>query len=392
MSSSPLVFVSGIGPGSTGTGALMIGLMAEAAAGSPAEFIVKEKTPRRRGWARLQKINPFRIAHYFFSRVSFPWRVLRAARSDKDVVMLHPQTIGFPLFSQVMDARPHVWMYVLDAFVFCRRSYNCLPGETGPCLRCLGNDGAAAEQHGCQDWFGAGPFQEHFPAWVHSGRLRLMAQCESHARLLRAHFGPGAVIKVVPLSVPDITAPASAPTRPVRSRPLAVFHGSCQPAKGIVHVIALAKEMSDWDFLVPSDPKEYRQHFGDLEGLPANLQFQRLSWVEGLADAVGSADVVLCPSIWSATVEGAVLKSLAHNGLVMLLPHESAFASELPVEARLALNPADLAGTAERLRAVHADSGMAQRMRAQARVFAKDYDQRCRGMLAAISAVCRSQS
>jgi glycosyltransferase involved in cell wall biosynthesis len=387
--SSEIVFICGIGPGSTGTGALMIGLMAEAAVGSPAEFIVKEKTPRRRGWARLQKINPFRVAHYFFSRVSFPWRVLRAARSDKEVVMLHPQTIGFPLFRQVMEARPHVWMYVLDAFVFCRRSYNCLPGETAPCLRCLGNDGAAADQHGCRDWFGSGPFQQHFPAWVGSGRLRLMAQCESHARLLRTHFGPGAVVKVVPLSVPDIAVPSSTLVRPVRARPLAVFHGSCQPAKGIVHVIALAKEMPDWDFLVPSDPKEYLQHFGSMTDLPANLHFRRLSWSEGLAEAVATADLVLCPSIWSATVEGAVLKSLAHNGLVMVTTHDSSFGSELPADARLALDPADLRGTAGRLRAVQADPALAESMRAAARAYAEEYARRCQGMLRGIREACR---
>jgi glycosyltransferase involved in cell wall biosynthesis len=387
--SSEIVFICGIGPGSTGTGALMIGLMAEAAAGSPAEFIVKEKTPRRRGWARLQKINPFRVAHYFFSRVSFPWRVLRAARSPKEVVMLHPQTIGFPLFQKVMEARPHVWMYVLDAFVFCRRSYNCLPGETAPCLRCLGNDGAAADQHGCRDWFGSGPFQQHFPAWVGSGRLRLMAQCESHARLLRTHFGPGAVVKVVPLSVPDIAVPSSTLVRPVRARPLAVFHGSCQPAKGIVHVIALAKEMPDWDFLVPSDPKEYLQHFGSMTDLPANLHFRRLSWSEGLAEAVATADLVLCPSIWSATVEGAVLKSLAHNGLVMVTTHDSSFGSELPADARLALDPADLRGTAGRLRAVQADPALAEFMRIAARAYAEEYARRCGGMLRGIREACR---
>jgi len=387
--SSDIVFVCGIGPGSTGTGALMIGLMGEAAAGAPAEFIVKEKTPRRRGWARLQKINPFRVAHYFFSRVSFPWRVLRAARSPKEVVMLHPQTIGFPLFQKVMEARPHVWMYVLDAFVFCRRSYNCLPGETAPCLRCLGNDGAAADQHGCRDWFGSGPFQQHFPAWVGSGRLRLMAQCESHARLLRTHFGPGAVVKVVPLSVPDIAVPSSTLVRPVRARPLAVFHGSCQPAKGIVHVIALAKEMPDWDFLVPSDPKEYLQHFGSMTDLPANLHFRRLSWSEGLAEAVATADLVLCPSIWSATVEGAVLKSLAHNGLVMVTTHDSSFGSELPADARLALDPADLRGTAGRLRAVQADPALAESMRIAARAYAEEYARRCGGMLRGIREACR---
>ena len=392
MRSAPLVFVSGIGPGATGTGALIIGLMAEAAAGAPAEFIVKEKTPRKRGWARLQKFNPFRIAYYFFSRVSFPWRVLRAARSDKELVLLHPQTIGFPLFRQAVEARPHAWMYVLDSFVFCRRSYNCLPDEAGPCLRCLGNDGKAADAHGCSDWFNSGPYHEQLPAWVASGRLRLMAQCDSPARHLRAHFGPSAIVKVVPLSVPDISVPAVPPARPSRARPLAVFHGSCQPAKGVAHVIALAKEMPDWDFLVPSDPKEYHQHFGTTEGLPGNLQFRRLSWSEGLADAVATADVVLCPSIWSATVEGAILKSLAHNGLVMVTTHDSSFGSELPVDARLALDPADLRGTAARLRSVHADPAQAEAIRAAARAYAENYARRCRGMLAAIGAACRTSA
>jgi hypothetical protein len=391
MSQTSLVFVSGIGPGSTGTGALMIGLMAESAAGVPAEFIVKEKTPRKRGWARLQKFNPFRLVYYGLSRALFPWRVRRAARSGKELVMLHPQTIGFPLFLQVMESRPVVWMYVLDAFVFCRRSYNCLPGEAAPCLRCVGNDGAAADRHGCADWFNSGPFQAHFPAWVRSGRLRLMAQCESHARLLRAHFGESAVVRVVPLSVPDISASVAPAARPARLRPLAVFHGSCQPAKGVSHVIALAREMPDWDFLVPSDPKEYVQHFGDASGLPANLLFRRLSWSEGLAEAVTTADLVLCPSIWSATVEGAVLKSLAHNGLVMLLPHDSAFAFELPADARLALDPADLPGTAARVRAVHADASQSLNIRTQARRYAEDYAGRCRGMLRAIAEVCRNR-
>ena len=386
--SRPLVIVSGIGPGSTGTGALMIGLMAEGV-GQDVRFFYKEKTPRRRGWAALQKFNPLRVLRYAFSRATFSWRVLRAARSGREVVLLHPQTIGFGLFSRIMEARPHVWMYVLDAFVFCRRSYNCLPGETGPCLRCVGNDGAEGDRHGCEDWFRSGPFHGSLRGWVASGRLRLMAQCDSHAALLRTHFGPGAVVKVVPLSVPDIATPPAEPPRPVRARPLGVFHGSCQPAKGVAHVAALAREMPDWDFLVPSDRGEYVHHLGSTDGLPGNLQFRRLSWNEGLAGAVASADAVLCPSIWSATVEGALLKSLAHNGLVMVLPHPSSFASELPPEARLAFDPADVRGSAERLRAVHADPALSGAMRAAARAFMKDYARRCRSMLAGIDEATR---
>lgn len=389
--SQSLVIVSGIGPGSTGTGALMIGLMAEAS-GSGVRFLYKEKTPRRRGWGALQKLNPLRVARYVLSHATFSWRAIRAARTCRELVLLHPQTVGFSLFSRIMDCRPTVWMYVLDAFVFCRRSYNCLPGEPGPCLRCVGNEGAEGDRHGCQDWFRSGPFHPSFRSWVASGRLRLMAQCESHARLLRTHFGPGAVIKVVPLSVPDVLASPSAAHRPARARPLGVFHGSCQPAKGVAHVVALAKEMPDWDFLIPSDPKEYLAHFESISDLPDNLQFRRLTWNEGLAEAVAGADLVLCPSIWSATVEGALLKSLAHNGLVMVLPHESSFASELPPEARLDFDPRDVKGSAARVRAVHADGALSGEIRAAAGSFAADHARRSRCMLARIGETCRQHA
>jgi hypothetical protein len=380
MNPPAITFVSGIGPGPTGTGALMIGLMEEARPDPSAKFLFK--IPRGS--------SPWGLLKYVYNRASFAGRVRRASRSAETVVLLHPQTIGFRTFAAVVESRPVTWMYVLDSFTFCVRSYNCLVGEATPCLRCLGNDGAAAAEQGCVNWFRSGPFHAHLPKWVQSGRLRLMAQCESHARLLRAHFGPQAIIHVVPLSVPDVEVPAAWAVRPARPRPLVVFHGACYPAKGVDHVVALARLMPECDFLIPSDEKEFIHHFGAVAGLPTNITFRRMSWARGLAEAVATADLVLCPSSWSATVEGAVLKSLAHNGLVGLFAHETAFASEVPVDARLDLNPSNWPATVARLRAALADSAQATAIRSAARAYITRYLASSRDMLGQIRAVCRS--
>ena len=98
----------------------------------------------------------------------------------------------------------------------------------------------------------------------------------------------------------------------------------------------------------------------------------------------------ICPSSWSATVEGAVLKSLAHNGLVGLFAHETAFSSEVPVEARLDLNPSDWPATVARLRAALADPVLATSIRSAARAYITHYLAGSRDMLAKIRAVCRS--
>jgi hypothetical protein len=380
MNPPAITFVSGIGPGPTGTGALMIGLMEEARPDPSAKFLFK--IPRGS--------SPWGLLKYVYNRASFAGRVRRASRSAETVVLLHPQTIGFRTFAAVVESRPVTWMYVLDSFTFCVRSYNCLVGEATPCLRCLGNDGAAAAEQGCVNWFHSGPFHAHLPKWVQSGRLRLMAQCESHARLLRAHFGPQAIIHVVPLSVPDVEVPAAWAVRPARPRPLVVFHGACYPAKGVDHVVALARLMPECDFLIPSDEKEFIHHFGAVASLPTNITFRRMSWARGLAEAVATADLVLCPSSWSATVEGAVLKSLAHNGLVGLFAHETAFASEVPVDARLDLNPSNWPATVARLRAALADSAQATAIRSAARAYITRYLASSRDMLGQIRAVCRS--
>jgi len=83
-----------------------------------------------------------------------------------------------------------------------------------------------------------------------------------------------------------------------------------------------------------------------------------------------------------------VLKSLATNGLVGLFPHETSFASEVPAEARLDVNPEDWPGTVSRLRAAVADPSVSAAIRAAARAFVARHLSVSRGMLAKVKAAC----
>lgn len=376
----PFVIISGIGPGNSGTGALMRWLVAAAKGDDSVRFLYKKE--RGRAFRKL--------IEYVISRTGFRWMVRRAAKSEGEVILFHPQTIGLRSLRDIIEPRARTWMYVLDASAFCLRSYNCLPSESAPCLRCVGNDGSAAKPNGCANGFGSGPFQKYLPGWVRSGKLGLIAQCESQAALLRAHFGRETPVVVVPLAVPDITPPDGDVTRPKRERPLAVYHGAPLAAKGIAHAVSLARAMPDWDFLVPSSLHDLKRNFDGSEPCPSNLATQSMGWSSGLSEQVKMADLVLCPSSWSAPVEGAVLKSLAHNGLVGLCVHETSFASEIPPEARVLIDPRDLEGTAARLRGLMARPDEAKAMREAARRFIAQYAERSQSMLSSLRATCGS--
>ncbi len=337
------------------------------------KFFFKEKTPRYRGLAKIKKLNPVRLFRYILGRKNFSAQCLEAVQHADEVVLMHPQTIGFDIFKKIILGRSITWIYVLDSFIFCRRSYNYILGENQPCLRCVGNAGNASIEMGCSDWFNSGPFHSFFPEWVNSGRLRLIVQSESQARLLRSHFGVNALITVVPLFVPDIDLPRIEAVHLSRVRPQIIFHGTCQPAKGISLIVVLARMMPECDFIVPSNIREYINYHKPNEAHPENLLFRSSSWDQGLKDLVANADLVICPSVWSAAVEGAILKSLAHNGLVAVFPHESSYASEIPSEARLEINPLDWVGTVESLRTVLRNPQLAKLKRDAARRYVSNY-------------------
>ena len=90
-----------------------------------------------------------------------------------------------------------------------------------------------------------------------------------------------------------------------------VFHGAAIAPKGIFFLLKLAELMPDYSFLVPdSYSNVYR--VTKLEA-PNNVSFVQMSWESGLRQAVSSARLVINPSMWSAPIEGALVKSAKFN-------------------------------------------------------------------------------
>jgi len=63
-----------------------------------------------------------------------------------------------------------------------------------------------------------------------------------------------------------------------------------------------------------------------------------MTWEAGLREAMAASRMVMVPSLWSAPIEGALIKSLITNDRVAILDNDSAFQSELPHEAVLRLS------------------------------------------------------
>ena len=81
-----------------------------------------------------------------------------------------------------------------------------------------------------------------------------------------------------------------------------------------------------------------------------NVTFFDCTWETGLKEAVANARVVVNPSLWSAPIEGAFLKSVAFNGNVAVVESKFGFSSEQMFNKftlQLPANPQKAAGLLE---------------------------------------------
>lgn len=294
----------------------------------------------------------------------------RFGAQERPLLVFHPQSLGLGQLLAVACARSRpIWIFVLDASFFCRRSYNCLPGEWSPCFRCLGTNGEAAEQHGCVSPFPRGhgaKEQAEFRRLAQTGKFQFLVQTEGHARLLREHLGDGIRAIKIGLEVPGIQGTHGGESADGFDL---VYHAAPVWEKGVGDLVRLARQLPEFRILAPFAPgaagADGRVALGD-EAWPANLVARPMTWASGLRSEVEKAKGVLCPSLWSAPVEGAVLKSLAHNGVVALFRERGQFGQEIPAEAVVTLAAGDAARSAQVLRAVLQDKRERERLRAAA--------------------------
>jgi hypothetical protein len=345
--------VSGIGPGSCGVGRLMRVLVPSyrekgyqiVTRSSPASITL---TLQKR-----QLLGAFKV---LLDRTigTFQFRLRCLLIFNSEVVFLHPQRAGFlTLFFLV--AFNKVTMYVMDNSFFCICSYNTHPVSRRECLHCLGD----IKPHSlCK------PFQKSIPLipvidkWKNilflnilfkiSSRIHFWAQNNLQKDLLIAHFGDKTKVSVVGMD---------AERRHIPETPLylasgcsydVVFHGVSSAAKGLFYIDELSRLLPMFSFLIPDDSSNVER----MLGLPvaSNVSCIPMTWDTGLMEAVLTCKIVINPSMWSAPIEGALVKSAIYNKSVATVRTKFGYESEITfIENHIRL-PNDPNGAARILR------------------------------------------
>ena len=87
---------------------------------------------------------PLEVIRRFIGDFIFKFRVSRI--KEAEVYCIHPQTMGFRNFINLIDKNTKTYFYVMDNSFFCMMSYNYDPETKNECMRCINSPLFAYEQ------------------------------------------------------------------------------------------------------------------------------------------------------------------------------------------------------------------------------------------------------
>jgi len=334
-SSNVCTIISGVPAGSSGTGQLVAYLRSKG---------LRFLDPGRR-LDRSDDRSVFRDLVFWLregpSWLIFFFRLWLLRKSGERVLLLHPQDIGFAAaLSIIKFMRGNCWIYLLDSSFFCIRSYNSMPTETSACLRCLTDANQyAAKVFGCAPFprqtFSALTFVRKLRALARSGKVHFLAQNQRQANLAEQQFAIN--VPVVGLWTAELERSLVNDTVKAKQPVLAetcwdvVFHGNDIPAKGSRWAFSVAKHAPGLSFLFPFRCPP------DIKDFPENCDFVEMNWMNGLKEAVTGCHVALSPSIWSAPIEGALIKNIKYAPVTAVAKNATSFSDEIPNDVVLHL-------------------------------------------------------
>ncbi len=258
-------------------------------------------------------------------------RVLISQIQDSNLVVLHPQYLGYSLFFDLLSNRNKISLFVLDNGFFCIQSYNYRKEKNTACLDCLGNLDNCSES--CQPFPCPYPKEENLyflkTLLSVSPYIKFICQTQTQKELVIRHFGK-VNVTVSGLKTDEFTESESHEYD-------IVLHASAHPAKGVIYMTQLAHYLPEMKILMPFT-RENLSSLLDDELIPANITFENITWNSGLKQRVMNCRLVVCPSLWSAPVEGALMKSLYYNGNVAVYDAPFSFQNEFPDDLVLRLN------------------------------------------------------
>jgi len=301
------------------------------------------------------------ILRYSYSKIvgGLKFNMEIMSLKSKNILLIHPQTIGFKNVTKLIENN-NVFIYLMDCSFFCVKSYNHLEKSFNPCLLCLGGNYEFAKKNNCK------PFPERYKLDYNfqfldmlkesSNEITFIVQNSSQADLVMNHFGNNTKIYEVGMFTTDFV---DVPDKCRNIEKLNnrfnvdfVYHGAASEAKGLLYVLDIALELKQFSFLVPASYEKCKKIIGNkiLKKDLKNVTFLDINWEGGLKKYVINSKVVLCPSLWSAPIEGALIKSFIFNGVVALVPTKYSFASDLPESIYCKLDVNCLDKTTKRLK------------------------------------------
>ena len=228
----------------------------------------------------------------------------------------------------------------MDCGFFCLRSYNHLPGENKPCFKCLGGKWEEAAMYNCKPFPTNDPgmvdFLVKLKSYADSGNVKFLAQNDRQEKLAVRHFGVNAIVNASGLWTEDFNQLPLNIDLSIAKDYNVVVHNTILEAKGIIWTILLAAKCPDITFLFPMNADSIAPW---VPSPPANCVFKNMSWETGLKEAVAKARLTLVPSLWSAPIEGSLIKSLYYSKAVAVVHAEYSYSSELPSEIIYKLSP-----------------------------------------------------
>ncbi|MDH5403328.1 MAG: hypothetical protein OEY49_12605 [Candidatus Heimdallarchaeota archaeon] len=273
-----------------------------------------------------------RIFHFRYSTLKISFKIRKI--KDSKVLIIHPQSLGFNNFFKLIKNNI-CEIYIVDNSYFCLKSYNQFKNEFNACLRCLSSR-TFVEASNCSPY----PFPysrneniKNLIKWTdESNSISYLVQNQNQASLLMKHFGREVSIKVVGLYTTEFDNHPSMQILNDHEYDI-VYHGSILKAKGFLYFCSLIMNLKKFRILIPFSPSIVKEQYKNIDSSifsSENISFINMTWESGLQQVIEKCKLVVCPSLWSAPIEGAIIKSILHNGCVAIYNAHYSFSNELP--------------------------------------------------------------
>lgn len=249
--------------------------------------------------------------------------------NDGEVILLHPQYIGYELFIKLLKRNRIIKWYILDNGFFCISSYNFNLQTQNECLKCLGNicpDSICKVYPVNYDRIKTIEYMNEISLLSH--KILFYLQNKKQEELIKLHYGSSVNSRIIGMRTCELIGYNILHNE--RNSKLIVYHGSLSVPKGLNYIIRLICQMENFSLLIPFKKESVQKIY--TECFPRNIIFNEITWETGLKQYIEEASLVLCPSIWSAPIEGALIKSLYYNGNVAIMDTKYGFQNEIPNE------------------------------------------------------------